>query len=79
MYTLSTGAESVRNNIKQLRLLGGLTQAELARKVGVRRETIVFLEKGRYNPSLNLAYRISRIFERSIEEVFELDDTSMYG
>ncbi len=77
MYILDTGVRSVRNSIKQLRLLSGMTQAELARKVEVRRETIVFLEKGRYNPSLNLAYRISRIFKRSIEEVFDLDDSRM--
>ena len=76
MHILNTGAISVRNSVKQLRLLCGLTQAELARKVGVRRETIVFLEKGRYNPSLSLAYRISRIFKRSIEEVFELGNGS---
>ena len=64
----------MRNSIRQLRLLENLTQAELARKAGVRRETIVFLEKGRYNPSLNLAYRISRIFKRRIEDVFDLDE-----
>ena len=79
MHILNIGVESVRNSIKQLRLLSGLTQAELARQTGVRRETIVFLEKGRYNPSLSLAYRISRIFKRSIEEVFELDDVSIRG
>jgi len=42
--------------------------------VGVRRETIVFLEKGKYNPSLKLAYDISRIFKTTIEEVFYYDD-----
>jgi putative transcriptional regulator len=41
--------------------------------VGVRRETIVFLEKGKYNPSLNLAYAISKVFEMTIEEVFILE------
>jgi putative transcriptional regulator len=43
---------------------------DLARKVGVRRETIVFLEKGKYNPSLKLAYDIAQVFKMSIEEVF---------
>ena len=47
-----------------------LTQDDLARKVGVRRETIVFLEKGKYNPSLKLAYDISTVFGMRIEEVF---------
>jgi len=44
----------------------------LAKIVGVRRETIVFLEKGKYNPSLKLAYEISKVFKKTIEEVFNL-------
>jgi len=58
------------NRIKELRARDNLTQSDLARKAGVRRETIVFLEKGKYNPSLKLAYDISRIFDLPIEEVF---------
>ena len=58
------------NRIKELRARNDLTQSDLARKVGVRRETIVFLEKGKYNPSLKLAYDIARVFELKIEEVF---------
>ncbi len=58
------------NRIKELRAKHNLSQLELAQKVGVRRETIVFLEKGKYNPSLKLAYDISRVFNLSIEEVF---------
>ncbi len=58
------------NRIKELRARDTLTQMELARKVGVRRETIVFLEKGKYNPSLQLAYDISQVFGMKIEEVF---------
>jgi putative transcriptional regulator len=46
---------------------------DLARNVGVRRETIVFLEKGKYNPSLKLAYDIAQVFNLSIEEVFVFD------
>ena len=60
----------MRNHIKELRAKKNLTQAKLADMVGVRRETIVFLEKGKYNPSLNLAHAISKVFERTIEEVF---------
>ncbi|HEX5167836.1 MAG TPA: helix-turn-helix transcriptional regulator [Cyclobacteriaceae bacterium] len=56
--------------IKELRARDNLTQVDLAKKVGVRRETIVFLEKGKYNPSLKLAYDISKIFKMKIEEVF---------
>jgi putative transcriptional regulator len=60
----------MNNRIKELRARFDLSQLELAQKVGVRRETIVFLEKGKYNPSLKLAYDISRVFKLSIEEVF---------
>jgi putative transcriptional regulator len=58
------------NRIKELRARHDLTQSDLARKVGVRRETIVFLEKDKYNPSLKLAYDIAQVFEMKIEEVF---------
>ena len=51
-----------------------MTQEELAQKVGVRRETIVFLEKGKYNPSLKLAYQVAQVFDRSIEELFTFDE-----
>lgn len=56
--------------IKELRAKHNFTQQDLAIKVNVRRETIVFLEKGKYNPSLKLAYDISKTFKLSIEEVF---------
>jgi putative transcriptional regulator len=59
--------------IKELRARDGLTQVELARRVGVRRETIVFLEKGKYNPSLQLAHDIAQVFGLKIEEVFVFD------
>ncbi len=58
------------NRIKELRARDNLTQLDLAKLVDVRRETIVFLEKGKYNPSLKLAYDISRVFKLKIEEVF---------
>jgi len=58
------------SRIKELRARDNLTQMDLARKVGVRRETIVFLEKGKYNPSLKLAYDIAQMFGMKIEEVF---------
>jgi len=63
----------MHNRIKELRARHGFTQDDLARRVGVRRETIVFLEKGKYNPSLKLAYDISRTFNEKIEEVFIFD------
>jgi putative transcriptional regulator len=64
------------NRIKELRAKHDLSQLELAQKVGVRRETIVFLEKGKYNPSLKLAHDISKVFSLLIEEVFIFEDKS---
>ena len=60
----------MNNRIKELRARYDLTQEELAKRVGVRRETILFLEKGKYNPSLKLAYDISKALKSTIEEVF---------
>ncbi len=65
------------NRIKELRAKDGLTQAKLANLVGVRRETIVFLEKGKYNPSLNLAYAIAQVFNLAIEELFIFDQSDI--
>ena len=60
----------MKNRIKELRARENLTQFDLAKLVDVRRETIVFLEKGKYNPSLKLAYDISQVFKSRIEEIF---------
>ncbi len=60
----------MKTRIKELRARYDLTQEELANKVGVRRETIVFLEKGKYNPSLKLAHDIAKVLNSKIEEVF---------
>ena len=64
----------MNNRIRELRTREGLSQLELAQKAGVRRETIVFLEKGKYNPSLRLAHDIAKHFRLPIEEVFLFDD-----
>ncbi|MFX0062497.1 MAG: helix-turn-helix transcriptional regulator [Candidatus Hermodarchaeota archaeon] len=60
----------MKNRIKELRARYNLTQEELAQKAEVTRQTISSLEKGRYDPSLKLAFRLARIFETQIEEVF---------
>lgn len=57
-------------NIKAYRERAGYTQSELAALVGVRRETIVHLENGRYNPSLKLAMDIAKVFGTTVEELF---------
>lgn len=63
----------MKTRLKELRAAQGLTQVELARLAGVRRETIVFLEQGKYNPSLQLAWNIAQVFELGIEEIFILE------
>jgi len=54
-----------------------MTQDDLARKAGVRRETIVFLEQGKYNPSLRLAHDITKVLHARIEDLFIFDDDIM--
>jgi len=60
-----------RTHMKEYRARFGMNQEDLAKQVGVRRETIGNLEKGRYNPSLKLAMDIARIFSCTVEELFE--------
>ena len=64
----------IRNRIKELRARYDLTQDQLADLVDARRETIGHIEHNRYNPSLMLAYRISRVLKSSIEEVFIFEE-----
>jgi len=64
----------MKTRIKELRARHNLTQEDLARKVGVRRETILFLEKGKYNPSLKLAHDIAKALETTIDELFIFED-----
>lgn len=60
--------------IKEYRERAGLKQADLAELVHIRRETIVHLENGRYNPSLKLAMDIAKVFHVAVEEIFEFTD-----
>jgi putative transcriptional regulator len=60
----------LRTRIKEFRAKYDLTQEDLARLVNVRRETIVFLEKGKYNPSLKLAHDIAKALKTNLEELF---------
>ena len=64
----------IKNRIKEYRVRFDMKQEELASKVGVRRETIGNLEKGKYNPSLVLAWNIAKVFGVSIEEIFTGED-----
>jgi putative transcriptional regulator len=64
----------MKTRIKEYRVKLNITQEKLAEMVDVRRETIIFLEKGKYNPSLRLAYNISKALQASIDELFIFDD-----
>ena len=61
----------MKNGLAELRAERGWSQGDLADKLGVSRQTINALERGRYDPSLPLAFKIARLFERAIEDVFE--------
>lgn len=62
----------ITNRIRTLRFHAGeMTQAELAKKVGVTRQTVIAIEQGRYSPSLEVAFRIARVFGVGLEEVFQ--------
>lgn len=60
----------MKTRIKEFRAKYNLTQEDLAKKVGVRRETIVFLEQGKYNPSLQLAHDVAKALKTTVEELF---------
>lgn len=64
----------MQTRIKEFRARVSMTQNDLARKVGVRRETIVFLEQGKYNPSLRLAHDVARALHAGIDDLFIFDD-----
>jgi putative transcriptional regulator len=64
----------MKTRIKEFRARYDFTQEDLAKKVGVRRETIVFLEKGKYNPSLKLAHDIAMVLKTRIDELFIFED-----
>ncbi len=64
----------MQTRMKEFRARHSITQADLAGRVGVRRETIVHLEKGTYTPSLRLAWQIARELETTVDELFSFDD-----
>ncbi|KAA0944344.1 helix-turn-helix transcriptional regulator [Sporosarcina sp. ANT_H38] len=64
----------MNNLIKEMRTAMGLTQDDLSEKLEVSRQTIISLEKGRYNPSLVLAFKIAKLFECRIEDIFKPEE-----
>ncbi|MEZ7616119.1 helix-turn-helix transcriptional regulator [Streptococcus sp. 27098_8_73] len=65
---------NIITNLKSVRESRGMTQQELADRIGMRRETILHLENNRYNPSLEMALKISQVFDLRVEELFQLKD-----
>lgn len=63
-----------KTRIKELRARYHLTQEDLAKEVGVTRQTIVYLEKGTYNPSLDLAHRVAKVLKTTVEDLFVFDE-----
>ena len=66
---------NIITNLKSVRESRGMTQQELADRIGMRRETILHLENNRYNPSLEMALKIALVFDLRVEELFQLKDT----
>ena len=73
-YDDELGRLRLAYQITELREKRGLTQAQLAEKVGVSRQAIIAIENGKYEPGLSLAMRIARVFRKRVEEVFTLED-----
>lgn len=67
----------MKTRIKELRAKHNLTQEDLAEIVGVRRETILFIESGKYNPSLRLSFKISKALKSKIDEVFSFTEKEL--
>jgi putative transcriptional regulator len=68
------GDMTIKTKIREFRAKTNMKQEELAALVGVRRETIVHLENGKYNPSLKLAMDIAKVFQTTVEELFSFTD-----
>lgn len=66
---------NIVTNLKSVRESIGMTQQELADRIGMRRETILHLENNRYNPSLEMALKIAQVFDLRVEELFQLKET----
>ncbi|WP_457751749.1 helix-turn-helix transcriptional regulator [Thermococcus sp.] len=69
----------MKNRLRELREERGLTQEELAKALGVTRQTIIAIERGRYDPSLRLTFKIARFFGRAIEDIFIYEEEESDG
>jgi putative transcriptional regulator len=69
----------VENNLRVLRAVKEISQEQLAQELGVTRQTIHAVETGKYNPSLDLAFKLARFFEKSIEEIFIYEEVEPFS
>lgn len=65
----------MKNKLRELREMMAMTQEDLAASTGVSRQTIISLERGKYNPSINLAHRLAQVFHLTIEEIFIFEES----
>ena len=72
----AAGAGRIKNKVKELRKARGLRQEDMAKLLGVSRQTIVAMENDKYDPTLELAIKTARLLERPVEEIFFLDEES---
>ena len=66
----------MKNKLRVLRAEYDWTQEDLAKKLGISRQAVIAIEKEKYDPSLPLAFKIARLFQKSVEEIFKYDDTN---
>jgi putative transcriptional regulator len=71
---MSEAADDMKNRMRELRSAHGWSQADLADRLGVSRQTINAIETGKYDPSLPLAFKIAQLFARQIEDIFVPDE-----
>jgi putative transcriptional regulator len=69
----------VRNRVREERTQRGMSQAEMAKALEVSRQTVISIENGRYSPSLPLAFRIARLFDSTVDKMFDPDDEDGVG
>ena len=69
----------VHNRVRQHRMLAGMTQQDLAERVGVTRQTVLSIEKGKYTPSVALALHLAEVFDVTVESLFQLEGSAPKG
>ena len=70
---MTVGRGRVSNDVRRLREAAAMTQAELGERVGATRQTIIAIEAEKYAPSLELAFKLARVFKRPVDDVFQFD------